>query len=367
MRIKGYEFSLREFAGALGDFGPLNPFLIGYIAILGLSPAGIFLAMGLSNIILGLIYKLPLSIEAKKAIGTVALKEKWEPSQVYMSGILTGIFWLFLSFSGLVRKLAKVTPLIVVRGIQFGLVLILLKQALELMQADLILALASVIIILLLLRNRFLPSAIAVFMLGIVIVFLSTPGLRLEVGFSLPKFIIPSFQTITLSLLAVVLAQIILTFSNAILAASLTIKQRFPGREIGEENLAKNMGIINAFSPFIGGAPVCHGAEGIASQYFFGARTGGAMIMEGFTEIVLSLFFANSVQVIFGNFPLAIIGAMLLFVCIELGKFFLTLREKVEITLILIVGIFSLFTNLAIGFVVGIILFFLLKKIKVGL
>jgi len=133
VRVKDFEFSLREFAGSLGDFGPLNPFILGYIAILGLNLTGIFLAMGLTNITLGLIYKLPLPVEAKKAIGAVALREKWRPSQIYMSGILTGLIWLFLGFSGLVRRLAKLTPRVVVRGIQLGLMLILLSEALTFM------------------------------------------------------------------------------------------------------------------------------------------------------------------------------------------------------------------------------------------
>ena len=67
VRVWDFEFSLREFAGFLGDFGPLNPFILGYVAVLGLDATGIFLAMGLTNIVLGFVYRLPLPVEAKKA------------------------------------------------------------------------------------------------------------------------------------------------------------------------------------------------------------------------------------------------------------------------------------------------------------
>ena len=80
-----------------------------------------------------------------------------------MSGILTGVIWLFLGLSGLVKRLARITPVVVVRGIQFGLMLILLKQAILLMKTSALLSLMSIALIVLLMRNRFLPSAIAVF------------------------------------------------------------------------------------------------------------------------------------------------------------------------------------------------------------
>ena len=52
VKIREFEFNLREFASSLGDFGPLNPFILGYIRILSMDPAGILLAMGLANIAL---------------------------------------------------------------------------------------------------------------------------------------------------------------------------------------------------------------------------------------------------------------------------------------------------------------------------
>ena len=65
--IRGFEFSVTEFAGSLGDFGILLPFTVGYIVICGFNPTGLLLGIGLTNIILALIYRLPLPYAATKS------------------------------------------------------------------------------------------------------------------------------------------------------------------------------------------------------------------------------------------------------------------------------------------------------------
>jgi len=73
MKLKGYEFSIREFGGSLGDFGTLLPFTVGYIVICGFEPAGLLFGIGLTNIFLALIYRIPLPVQPKKVVGSVAL------------------------------------------------------------------------------------------------------------------------------------------------------------------------------------------------------------------------------------------------------------------------------------------------------
>ncbi|MFQ6082304.1 MAG: putative sulfate/molybdate transporter, partial [Candidatus Aminicenantia bacterium] len=77
MRISQFEFNLRELAGSMGDFGTLLPLAIGYIAINGMNPAGFLIMMGLVNITTGIVYKLPMPLQPKKAIAAVAIAQKW--------------------------------------------------------------------------------------------------------------------------------------------------------------------------------------------------------------------------------------------------------------------------------------------------
>jgi predicted benzoate:H+ symporter BenE len=121
LKIKGFEFNLRELGGSLGDFGTLLPFTVGYIVICGFEPAGLLFGIGLTNIFLSLIYKLPLPVQPKKVVGSVALAQAWPVSQVLGTGFGLGILWILLSLSQRLSELLMKVPKPVVRGIQLGL------------------------------------------------------------------------------------------------------------------------------------------------------------------------------------------------------------------------------------------------------
>lgn len=73
MKIREFEFNLRELAGSMGDFGTLLPLAIGYIVVVVLNPAGFLVMLGLTNITLGLVYKLPMPLQPKKVIAVAAI------------------------------------------------------------------------------------------------------------------------------------------------------------------------------------------------------------------------------------------------------------------------------------------------------
>jgi len=158
-------------------------------------------------------------------------------------------------------------------------------------------------------------------------------------------------------------AQIALTATNAVIATSALISQYFPDKPVAENKLALNMGIMNVVVPFFGGMPMCHGAGGLAGQYYFGARTGGTNIIEGLIEIGLGLFLAGSIATVFTLFPESIIGAMLLLVGIELTKFARDIRKNELLIMALTAGV-SLVTNMAIGFVSAIVVYYAFRKWK---
>jgi len=118
MRVKGFEFSVREFAGSLGDFGTLLPFTVGYIVICGFNPTGLLLGIGLTNIFLAIIYRLPLPVQPQKNIGSVALAERWTRNTVLGAGFSVGLVWVLLSFSSRLSSLLNKVPKSITRGIQ---------------------------------------------------------------------------------------------------------------------------------------------------------------------------------------------------------------------------------------------------------
>lgn len=355
MKIGSHEFNMREIAGAMGDFGTLFPLAIGYIFVNGLNPAGFLTMMGLANIVTGLIYRLPMPIQPMKILAAIGIAEHWTPSMIYASAFGMGIVWVIVTVTGAMKLLRKITPMSVVHGVQIALGLILAIQAWPMLKTWWLMAIVSVIIVLTLKTNRYAPAAVVLMALGLAIV-------ALKGGFH--QIAPPSFTPLTLttfslkevwqSLVQAGFMQIPLTIGNAVIATAALIRDYWPERtDVDEHKLSLNQGVMNLIVPFFGGMPMCHGAGGLAGQYFFGARTGGTNIIEGTLEVGLGMFFAASAAGLFTVFPQAIMGAMLLLVGVEMTKFAKNVRFNKELIPMGLTVALALVFNMAVGFFVG--------------
>ena len=362
VRYRDFEFNLRELAGSMGDFGTLFPLAIGYFAINGMNPSGLLVMMGIANIVTGIVYRLPMPLQPMKVLAAVAIAQKWPPSRIYASGVVTGAIWLVLSFTGLVQKLAAITPQSLVRGIQVTLGIMLAIEGVKMVSTGWLLGAISIVIVLLLRTNRYAPAAIVLMVLGIGVV-----GFRGELsevvkpGFTLPP--ITLFEPVEMwqGLVLAGFAQLPLTATNAVIATGALLKEYFPNRPVSGKKLALNMGFMNIVLPFFGGMPMCHGAGGLAGQYYFGARTGGTNIMEGVIEVSLGLFLAGSIGTLFALFPKGIIGAMMFLAGLQLTRFARTIKRRQITIMALTVGV-SLMTNMAIGFVVAMLVYHTIRR-----
>ena len=158
------------------------------------------------------------------------------------------------------------------------------------------LGLISLIIVLALRQSTRLPGAIALMLLSLGVVIWQSMMLA---GFS----------------------QIPLTAANSGIATAALIKRYWPEAKVAEGQLSLNIGVMNLVSSFFGGMPMCHGAGGLAAKYYFGARTGGANIIEGLTEIAAGLLLAGFIIQLIAVFPEAVIGTMLFLVGVDLMGF----------------------------------------------
>ncbi len=360
---RDFEFNLRELGGALGDFGTLFPLAIGYIAVNDLDPAGLFVMLGLTNVALGLIYRLPMPLQPKKVIAAVAIGQGWSPSLVYASGFGMGLTWFFLIFTGLLRKLIAWTPSFLVRAIQLALGLTLGWQGLRLMAPSPLLGLLAIVIVLLLRRNRHAPASVVLIALGVGIAAWRGELGGLRLAFTLPPLTFPSLADVWQAMLLAGFAQIPLSVTNAIMATAATIRDYFPEKAVSERKLMFNMGVMNLAASFFGGMPMCHGAGGLAAQYYFGARTGGTPIMEGLIEVAIGLFLSRSIADVMTAFPMALVGGMLLLVGIQLGAPVFTLRGW-GLVLALATAAVAAATNIGIGFVAGLGLSYLVRALR---
>jgi MFS superfamily sulfate permease-like transporter len=299
-----------------------------------------------------------LPVQPKKVVGSVALSQAWSVTQVLGAGFGLGVIWVVLSISQSLSDLLMKVPKPVVRGIQLGLAISLALTGAELMKPQLILSLIFLGLGFLMLRNRYMPGSIFLVLFGFVYS-IYTGSLDLSsvnLGLSFPSLHFFSFEDILYGFLYAGFAQMFLTLTNAVIATVSLVHELFPDREdVTPKNLIMNMGIMNVTTPFIGGMPLCHGAGGLAAQYMFGARTGGAILMEGLLEVGLGLFFSNSIQALFTAFPGFITGVMLLMASIELGKISFKV-EDMNTSIVLFTGLVSAVFNIAIGFCAGLLL-----------
>ena len=363
MKIGTFEFNIREFAGSMGDFGTLLPLAIGYMIVCRIHPAGLLVMMGLANIATGLIYRLPMPIEPMKVLAVMAIAQAWTPQKVYTSGLIMGIVWLIMGATGTMTYIARWTPKTVVRGVQLSLGILLAIEGVKMVSSWWLLGIVSTIIVLLLRENRYAPATIVLVILGVVIISIKRQLTNVYVpSLHLPPLTMFDFHQIWPALRDGGLAQIPLTATNAVIATSVLISQYWPHRRVTERQLSFNMGVMNVVIPFFGGIPLCHGAGGLASQYYFGARTGGANIIEGVIEVSLGLFFAGSIVAIFTAFPMAILGAMMFFVGIELAKFARELRINRELLPVAVTVAGSVVLNIAVGFIAGLTTHYLLFR-----
>lgn len=361
-KYKDYEFNLRELAGSMGDFGTLFPLAVSYIAINGMNPAGLFIMLGLTNIALGLIYKLPMPLQPKKIIAVTAISQKWDPSLIHASGFGLGILWHFLSLTGLLQKLVKITPDFIVRGIQLALGITLAVQAVKWAVPSPWLGVLAIALVVLLRDNRYAPASLVLMALGVgIVAWQGNMPNSWDFSLTLPPLSIPKLQDVWKAMLLAGFAQIPLSITNAVIAPAALIREYFPEKAVSEKKLLLNMGWMNVVSSFFSGMPMCHGAGGLAGQYYFGARTGGASILEGLIEVAIGLFLSRSIADIMANFPMPLIAGMMLMVGFQLARTVRKLRGW-ELGLAIGTAILSVFTNIGIGFLGGLLATIIYRK-----
>lgn len=367
-----------ELAGAFGDLGTDLPLIMGMIAINQLDPASTFVIFGLLQVATGLFYGLPMPVQPLKAIATIMITTGARKELMYGAGLVLGITMVGLSISGLITRIASLTPGCVVRGIQFGLGMNLMLVAMGYMGKmgwiGWLLSLVGVLFVLSFEGNRRLPSALILIALGLLVAWLLDFRSDVVVGgltFSIPALHRPSASDMLEGALLLALPQIPLSIANSLIATSRLAADLFPDRKPpGVGRLALTYGVMNVVAPFFSGIPVCHGCGGLAGHHRFGARTGGSVVIYGTLYLVLGGLFAPVVQEAVKIFPFPILGVLLFFEGFALVRLVWHLaKSQDELLVALLVG--AVIVGLPYGYVVGMIggtlLFHLLRKGKVRL
>jgi SulP family sulfate permease len=390
MRIGSFAFNLRELGGALGDLGVLLPLTVALITVNHMNATSVFLFVGLAYIIAGVFYRLPMPVQPLKAVAAIAIAGGLSSSVISASGLVMAAFLLLMAATGAVRQVARLFPKVIIRGVQLGVGLILVKTGLSLVSKkevviggnDGLTSLANVsipmgwlialvlgVIFILFLRSKKLPASLVLLAIGIPVgmfwgSFLGLPSLHF--GLSLPTVSIPSLADLSVALVLLVIPQIPLTMGNAVFATVDTAKAYFgpQARKVTPKALLTTMGVVNLGASLLGGMPICHGSGGLTAHYRLGARTGGAALLIGIPFVAMALFLDGNVLPILSLVPYAVLGVLVAFVGIQHSLLVRELRSKREILVALAVAIPGLATaNLAIGLASGICLHLILMTL----
>ncbi len=395
-----YKFNRQELAGSLGDLGVVLPLGIAMILVNGLHPLGLFFSVGLFYLLSGMYYRIPVPVEPMKVIGAYAVATGITASEIMASSLLIGALLLVIALTGAMTLIGKYTPKAVVRGVQLSTGLLLMAEGVRFMIGTstfqkiqeaaepylviqdlgpvpfgLLLGITGGVITLLLLDNKKLPAALVVVLGGMVVGLLlgTREGLsQVSPGFNLPEFMpfgFPSSVDFSFALLVLVLPQLPMTLGNAVIA-NVDLSRQYFGEAAHRATYKANcitMALANFFSFFVGGMPLCHGAGGLAAHYRFGARTPGSNVIIGAIFIFLAVLLGVNILSILYLIPMAVLGVLLIFAGAQLALTIMDLKERKEFFVVFtIVGI-TLATNLAAGFIAGIIAAYILKSERLSI
>ncbi|BBL69001.1 putative sulfate/molybdate transporter [Methanoculleus chikugoensis] len=361
---RGVRITLEEIAGAVGDFGTIFPILLGVAIVCpDVNVSHFFLFVAAWFIITGLYYRLPIPIEPMKAIGAVVIAEGLCAGEIVASGIVVGVLFLAIGLVGGMAWLEGRIPRSVIRGVQAGLALLLLRTSLGYIVVDTlvaVLAIAVIVAFFIASQRTRIPdiSALLVLIIGLA-VGISAQGMPPFRLMPLPALVLPMPSDFIAGTWALVLPQIPLTIANAILATSLLTYDLFPKKGVDPDRLSRTIGAMNLVSTPLGGFPMCHGAGGLAAMYRFGARTGGANIVAGIFILIFAVAFAP--PEVLTLIPLGIFGALLVFVALELGKHSIK-TESYLVTAV--IAVLTLAVGLTVAFIVGMVLAYAVERRK---
>ena len=310
-------FTPVELSGGLGDLGTFLPIAVGLCVACDLGLPAVLVWAGVLNAATGWLFRQPIPVQPMKAVAAVAIGEGLSAGSVRAAGLALGVAVLLVGAGGLADRLGRAVPTAVVRGLQLAVGVKLAARGVEMLGDDAgrwWLAAAAGAAALLAPRVPRVPLLAGLVVAGLAVgatgeAASGETGAAASGGFLTP---LPTGAEWRAGLLEMAPAQLPLTLLNSVVAVCLLSGDYFPGRGVRPDRMAASVGVMNLLTVPLGGMPVCHGAGGLAAQYHFGARTGGAVVLLGGLKVAggLALLWVPAAAVT--AFPGAILGVLLI-------------------------------------------------------
>ncbi|WP_267641503.1 putative sulfate/molybdate transporter [Haloarchaeobius amylolyticus] len=349
------DFAWHEVTGAIGDSVTVLPLVVAIAVLTDLSLALMLVWFGLAQAVWGLYYGAPISVEPMKALAALLLAGTVTTGEFLLAGLLLGGVLLVVGTTGTLDRLGQYIGAPVVRGVQFGVALVLLETGVGLGVGDPRLAAVAAAL-------AVVPIALGYWNLSGMVVLLGGGVVAVASG-ATPALAMPSFDGLfavasvglTGATAEAMLAQLAMTVGNAALAASVLMADYFD-RDVSADDLSTSMGVMNLVSVPLGGIPMCHGSGGIAGKYAFGARTAGANLVLGAGYVGLALVGVGFLAV----YPVAMLGVVLALVALQLAR--TSLEQTGFYPLTIGIGVVGVAVDLGVAFLGGAVVYLAIER-----
>lgn len=317
-KLKSVKRFLLDVSGAYGDLGTFLPLTAGLVVFCGFNPVIVFFIAGLLYIISAINFGVPISVQPLKAVASLSIALSLPSSYVRIAGLGVGIICFLVYILKLDKWLEILFPRPIIKGIQAGLGIMLLKNGIKLIFSP--------------------PDSLFTFRSGS------------------SAFVLPNLKDVLFIFHSLVLPQVALSFANSVVSTRDVCLYYFKEKaaRVTTGRLILSIFFMNVFSSITGGIPHCHGATGVTAHYSFGARTKLSTIITGSSFIILSLLFDGNHTIIISLLTPALLGLMLIYIGISHIFLIKELKNFSEILLALSMGFLIILTgNLFYSYIFG--------------
>ena len=335
---------LGEVTGAIGDSVTVLPLVVALGLLTPASLSHLLAGFALFQVLWGVVYGVPLSVEPMKAIAGLAIAGSITYGELVAAGLMAGGLLFVAGAIGALSRIESVIGEPVVRGVQFAVALVLAVAAIDHAVGAPTVAVAglAVAVVVAAVSKRAVALVLLALGAGWAAVTTGVPAPALPAVSAFPT----GDPTVSVGAIEGLTAQLAMTVGNAAVATSLLLSDLY-NTEISSDRLAGSMGVMNLTAVPFGALPMCHGSGGLAGKHVFGARTGSANLVAGALYGGLAL-----VAGVLFAFPLALLGVVLFVVAASLARVAFASTERPW--LVGAIGVLAVATNVGIAFIAGV-------------
>jgi len=310
-----------DVAGSVADLGVLLPLVSALVLSGGFDAGTVLVGVGTLYVVSGLAFRVPVPVQPIKAAAAITIARELPPAQLAVAGLILGLVLVALSLTGLAHRLAAVFTEPIVRGLQLGVGLILVRTSWRLAGPDpsgaVILCAVAVTAVLLVGTLRRLPLALPILVVGVAWSLAHTSVGGLELGLWQPRL---AFGDLDAGLVwgaigLLVIPQLPLTFGNAVVGVS-KLEHEYYGpraRRVSEPRIALSCGLANIAVGVVGGMPMCHGSSGLTAHFRAGAQTARMNLVIGVPLLAVGVIGGPAVLPLLALVPAAVLAGFLAF------------------------------------------------------